>query len=388
MPEIRDEAVMGEFLQTRPTLNAHTVINYFTTSPATFHPSALITRVVQFPDVSFYQGDINYTIMCMETDAIILRAGQNTWTDSKFERNYTEARKCNKKIGVYWFYDGRASPGEQAELLLSLLAGKKMDMEVFIDWEHNYGGRYEGLPNVVAMMQVVEAAGYRVGLYTGYYFFRANSNSITHANQYRYLKQRPLWLAWYTNNPANVLIPAPWLTLTHWQFGTPIIDWGQESKEIDMNFFNGTRLEFNIHYGETMATFAELKSNTTANRTIRKGTAYPQVPHIYGGYLSTLIAGEIKRVGVNDYYLYASNIRYESNGNIYEAYAGDKWWKLPVTVDGVLYDGWVAEIHKGIRYLTVEIVTEIPPSNLPTLLVNVSDAEGLYVPVTVELKPK
>src|SRR3990167_11332580 len=124
MIEYRDEAQMGEFLQTRPSLNFHTLLNYLTTHPVSFHPSATITRVVQFPDVSFYQGDIVYSVMCMQTEAIIIRAGQNTWTDTKFERNYLEARKCNKKIGIYWFYDGRASPGKQAEILINLLSGK------------------------------------------------------------------------------------------------------------------------------------------------------------------------------------------------------------------------------------------------------------------------
>jgi GH25 family lysozyme M1 (1,4-beta-N-acetylmuramidase) len=380
-----DDARAGEFLQTKPSLSVHSVLNYLVTKPVTFHPSAIITRAVQFPDVSFYQGNIDYSVMCMQTEAIIIRAGQGIWKDEKFERNYQEARKCNKKIGVYWFYDGRYSPQQQVETLLPLLIGKKLEMEVYMDWEKNYGGAHEGLRNVVALMELIETAGYKVGFYTGYYFFRSNSNAVTHASQYNYLKTKPLWLGWYTSNPADVLIPAPWSELTHWQFGTPAVDWGQETKEIDMNFFNGTKQEFESRYGDIgeppMADYVKLSSNTTSNRSIRQQTAYPQTPHILGAYIVSLIAGMSINAEPQDFYVYASNITY--NG-VVQAHAGDKWWKVPVA-GGI---GWIAEIHKGERLLTVEYVNEPTPPTLPTLIVNVSDTDGLYIPVQVELKPK
>lgn len=386
------EAYAGQFYQDSPSLNLHTLVNYLTTKPTKFEPSAQITRVVQFPDVSFYQGDINYSIMCMQTEAIIIRAGQNLWVDTKFERNYIEAKKCGKKVGVYWFYDDRIDPGRQAALLISLLAGKKFEMEVFIDWENSYGGGFGGLANVVAMMQAVESAKNNglidikdVGLYTGYYWFRGHSNATTNASQYNYLKNKPLWLAWYTSNPDNVLIPAPWTKLNHWQFGTPTVNWGQETREIDMNFFNGTRLEFNLRYelGEQppMSDTVKLEPNSATNRSIRRPTNYPTVPHIIGTSFSTLLAGTSILTGATDFYKYVSNVTY--NG-VVQAYANDIWWKVLVNGE----EGWIAEIHKGVRYLTVTPVDTTPPTDLPILTIQVSDTEGLYIPVTVELRPK
>jgi hypothetical protein len=38
--------------------------------------------------------------------------------------------------------------------------------------------------------------------------------------------------------------------------------------------------------------------------------------------------------------------------------------------------------------LNVEVIADIPPVTLPTLIINVADDAGLYTPVTVELKPK
>lgn len=246
----------GEYLKSYkpPIFNVNATINWLLTKPTTYKPSAIITREVQFPDASFYQKEIDFEVMRQNTKAIIIRAGQNLWIDDQFERNYAEAKRVGLYVGVYWFYDGRKSPAAQADILITLLQNKTLEMEVFIDWEKNYGGAYEGLQNVVAMMQRVEAAGLRIkgiGIYTGYYFFRANSNPVTNANQYAYLKNKPLWEAWYTSNPSNVLIPAPWSYLTHWQFGTPVVMWGQQTLELDMNFYNGSAQNFHNIYGGT-----------------------------------------------------------------------------------------------------------------------------------------
>lgn len=266
---------LGEFLHEKPKLTIHTVLNHFLTRPNKFQlRTAFIVKEIQFPDVSFYQEEIDYGIMSTKTKSIIIRTGQGTWKDNQFERNYAEAKRTGLLVGVYWFYDGRTSPADQAELLISLLQGKKLELGVYIDWEHNYGGRWEGLPNVVAMMQLVEELlspdiAKEIGLYTGYYFFRANSNPLTNAGQYSYLKNKPLWLAWYTSDSMIVLIPAPWTVITIWQYGTPVLQWGQATAEIDMNFFNGTKEEFYLRYGGSEMQI--IKGTVKQNVFLRKG---------------------------------------------------------------------------------------------------------------------
>ena len=72
---------------------------------------------VEFPDVSFWQGVIDWRKM---GSAVIIRAGQNVWVDTKFETNRTEAVARGMAWGVYWFYDDRVSPGAQADTLARL----------------------------------------------------------------------------------------------------------------------------------------------------------------------------------------------------------------------------------------------------------------------------
>ncbi len=133
-----------------------------------------------------------------------------------------------------------------------------------------------------------------------------------------------------------------------------------------------------------MADYVELKSNNTVNRTIRRPTAYPQIPHIAGAFMGSLLAGDIILATPNDFYTYAGPINYVAGGTTYQAYAGDKWWRVMVNDE----EGWIAEIHKGVRYLDVRVVTTTPPETLPTLTIEVFDTQGKYTPVTVQLIPK
>lgn len=388
---------MGQFLKDYkpPPVSLNATLNNLLTRPVTFYPSAIITQEVNFPDVSFYQEEIDFSIMSQYTKAIILRIGQGEWIDEQFERNYREAKRYGLLVGGYWFFDGRTSPGKQADILTTMLRGKKLELEVYVDWERNYGGGHEGLGNVVAMMQSVESKGLDikdVGLYTGYYFFRANSNPITNASHYNYLKNKRLWLAWYTGNPADVLIPAPWNRLHLWQWGTPVLNWGQKTKEIDMNTFNGTRKEFEDLYGvnspeepEEPMNYVELKSNTSVGRSVREQTNYPQVPHIIGTKVGTLLAGQVAKALPEDKYTYTSNAIY--NGSVY-AQTGDVWWKVYEVNGSAVENVWIAERHMGQSLLVVTPKSDEPAPALPTLIVEVSDTEGLYTPVSVELKPK
>lgn len=207
------------------------------------------------PDVSFWQGDINWDELITHTRAVIPRISQGNWIDSKWERNYTEGRRVGSLLGGYHFYDDRFSPQYQADTILSALDGKYLDLEIFIDWEVVYGGPYGGLKNVITLIKLLKSAGilakcHDTGIYTGFYFFREHSNANANAAEYAYITTEsvPLWLAWYAD-PTIVRVPDPWTTWTHWQYGTPVRDWGQNTEEIDMNKPNATPAQFTEKYG-------------------------------------------------------------------------------------------------------------------------------------------
>ena len=240
----------------RPSrLNPNWLIHrlFYPAVPA-FHPSAVVTMQKRFPDVSHWQGNINWDVMRSKTDAVIIRIGTGVKEDPQFRTNWAEAKKRGMYRGAYWFYDDTVSPGSQAQRVYDAIRYDPPEMEIAADWETTYKGSYGGLKNVVAFMESIEAKMGRLkctSFYTGYYWFVGNSNPVTHASQYRYLAERPLWLAWYIDNPAVVKVPAPWSKLHLWQYGTPVVgaEYGAQSKELDMNYFNGDESFFYQYYG-------------------------------------------------------------------------------------------------------------------------------------------
>jgi len=202
-----------------------------------------------FPDISFWQGKPDFDVMKSQTDYVILRGGQGKYADTEFENNRKGCERVGLKWGMYWFYDDRYDPAIQAAKLSSLFPGDApRPAEIFTDWEVFYNGDFGGLKNVVAFMErVQQLMPWAVqGMYTGFYWFTSHSNPVSHQSQYKYLKDKPLWLAWYTNDHTptgveHVRIPAPWTEMTYWQFGTPALgkQYGVESVEIDMNMRMG-----------------------------------------------------------------------------------------------------------------------------------------------------
>ena len=246
---------------------------------------------VEFPDCSFWQGVINWDKM---GNAVIIRGGQNVWVDTKFEVNRAEAHKRGMAWGIYWFYDDRVSPSAQADTLARLFESGQPQptMEIFCDWESTFNGKYSGVKNVVAFMQRVEQLlpWAKIGIYTGYYFFMANTNAVLNISQLNYLKTKPLWLAWYSSSFASVKIPRPWTSVTHWQYGTPArgAEFGVSSIEIDMNWYNGTQEEFTQRYGGVVIT-----PPTEAQLMAWKGTTLDSIPvrtAIDGGAISPYLA--------------------------------------------------------------------------------------------------
>lgn len=257
LPTDQDLGVMGSNALYRPGfLNGNNIVNglFAPRSIRAFPETAVIIQQKKIPDVSFWQGDIDWDAMRAKTDTVIIRAGQNVWEDIQFKRNWAEAKKRGMLRAPYYFYDDRVSPGAQADKWHSLLKDDPPEMEAITDWENTFGGQFTGLRNVVAMMERMEAYGYKSAIYTGYFWFRSNSNAVANASHYAYLKLRPLHLAWYTSIASQVLIPAPWPELWMWQFGTPAEDWGQKSREIDMNFVNMTEVDFQKRYGGVIIT--------------------------------------------------------------------------------------------------------------------------------------
>jgi GH25 family lysozyme M1 (1,4-beta-N-acetylmuramidase) len=263
--EERDEAVMGERLAVSSKLSAFSLWRRLCArlagSSTSFLTTAIILMEVIFPDVSFWQGIIDFVKMKLAgAMGVIIRAGQNQWVDSFWFINWVKAKEAGLPRGSYWFYDSRYPPKQQARIWASLVLDDSGEMEHCADFEENYGGAYKGWRNwydfLVEFQRLTGLPDDRIAIYTGYYYWiQYGPNPVTEAASLAWFGRFALWEAWYTNNPDNVKIPKPWTSLRHWQKGTPAegVKYGVQTLEIDINHSNMTQQQFILKYtGETL----------------------------------------------------------------------------------------------------------------------------------------
>jgi GH25 family lysozyme M1 (1,4-beta-N-acetylmuramidase) len=361
---------MGRFAREykQPVVSVHRLVNnVFGESPRRLIlPSAIVVQQKKIPDISFWQGEINYYDMRQKTDALIIRAGQNLWKDSQFDNNWRRAKEYGIKRGSYFFYDDRVSPGKQAALWASLLRDDYPEMEIWCDWENSYGGAYKGLANVVAFMQAVEQLlpGVKIGLYTGYWWFRDNSDAVMHVNQYAYLRSRPLFEAWYAASASSVLIPAPWNSIFLWQFGTPAVgkEYGAQSEEIDMSYINMTEADFDIRYGGVIppvegAIMTRYEAVSTYTMSLRPDHNTANTP------LGSIPAQS------------------KIHGDVIWEAPGEKWLQV-IDVNGVAKTGWVAIVSASRIYCALTDNGTPPVVEVPDFIVAhfANGVEKKYVP--------
>ena len=215
--------------------------------------SNILSSII-IPDVSFWEDNndtarkVDFVMMksVPGTKGVILRAGQNTWTDEDFV-DYDKASKGVLPRGIYWFWDSRSSPKDQAKRIFDLVTTCGMpEMEIWCDYEETYNGPYSGWKNFSAFIMEIERLLPKamIGIYTGYYYWLDHSpNPITQKANLDWFGKYPLWLAWYNQDLTTVKIPKPWSNLRYWQF-TEKGDgkkYGCESLNVDLSYFNGTQ---------------------------------------------------------------------------------------------------------------------------------------------------
>lgn len=311
----------------------------------TFNPD------VRGPDVSFYQDPpttparIDFAKMkAAGATFVILRAGQNVWEDPAFAFNYKAAKEAGLPRGIYFFYDSRATPEGQAALCLSLASGDPPELGFWLDLEENYNGPYKGWQNWKKCLTAFRTKTQNIGVYTAPFYWM--THRPTGESDLYFFASFPLWIAHY--NVSTPIIPSPWGVAVFWQVGTPSVglEYGVESLEIDMNYFNGTPEAFRAYFGLS-------------------GETAPQEGQTMATYQGTVLATvELAiREGPGTTYNKLAGLHYGDKveaSNIVEG-----WWHL-TKVNNAIIDGYSFS-NNGAWIKTDAVLSEPPaPAELPS----------------------
>lgn len=145
-------------------------------------------------DVSFYQEEINFTLVREDGREIVyIRAGQDDFEDSRFRANAANARKAGMDIGFYFYVTAvnTFEAQEQARYFASLIESFYYDCRPAVDFE-----QFEGLTNA-EINQIALAFAKTLAAETGVtplFYTDAYSTQYLWSDR---LTAYPLWVADY-----------------------------------------------------------------------------------------------------------------------------------------------------------------------------------------------
>ncbi|HEX3040320.1 MAG TPA: GH25 family lysozyme [Caproiciproducens sp.] len=186
-------------------------------------------------DVSKYQQTVDWDrVKSSGIDFAFIRAGYTgldsltPQTDPYFSSNYSGALNAGLKVGAYYYSCATnvAMAQQEANALLSILGGRRMDYPVVYDIEYS-GHRTmasEALADVViTFCDTMQAAGYKVAIYSSPSIFNTNLSSSR-------LDVYDRWVAHWGVSAPNFSKP-----FTVWQYGYGTVP-GITSGVVDMDY--------------------------------------------------------------------------------------------------------------------------------------------------------
>ena len=183
-------------------------------------------------DISYHNGEIDFSKIKSKVDFVIMRAGYGNKTidskEVKFDIYYEEAKKNNIPVGTYW-YCYAYTPEEalvEAKTFLNKVKGKKFEFPVYYDVEESEI-LDTGSDNVNALINTfcgeLEKNNYYCGLYSSSNYLK---NLISEEVKQKYA----IWVAhWNVDKPSY---QGPWGI---WQYTSDGNMDGVESERLDLD---------------------------------------------------------------------------------------------------------------------------------------------------------
>jgi len=215
----------------------------------------------KLPDMSYYQYGWNQSITKIEkyvdfqkvrqrTRGVILRSSQGNWQDKAYKVSCANAKAAGLAIGNYHYFDNRYHPKRQAEAWAKSIQEDECTLRAWLDLEDNRAGQYRSYKDWADCLTYFKQIMPNVstGIYTRASYFNDHLLNIPVNHVFR---NEPLWVAHYNPYVTKPDLPKGWVDWELWQFTDDFSSegWGAVSKEIDMNYFNGSEADFLARYG-------------------------------------------------------------------------------------------------------------------------------------------
>jgi lysozyme len=181
------------------------------------------------------------------------------YPDPQFERNAAECAALSIPVGYYWYFYPTIDPITQADYFWDLVKGKPRNLPLVLDLENSQNVSQKELTNRTGAFtrRMLDHSAQYPMLYSRSAFLHENTIYA------HFWSQMELWIARYTvkrkpwSNPGDPSIVTPpywddWIFWQHSNGGNGLgPEFGADSKSIDLNYFNGDEVAFNLYAGLT-----------------------------------------------------------------------------------------------------------------------------------------
>lgn len=157
--------------------------------------------------------------------------------DRNFEKHWAAARAVNGLLlSAYHYFVPVADVNEQIDYFLNIVALRKIDLPLALDFEHNGGLDKQSVSHAIeaGLKRFADKVGYRPIVYTGPSFWNRNTVSSPAWGQH------DLWIANYGN--ATPILPRDWSTWRFWQW-TEAGNIAGMPTAVDVDWFNGSEAQ-------------------------------------------------------------------------------------------------------------------------------------------------
>jgi lysozyme len=202
-------------------------------------------KTAKGPDISHYQTKVDWSRLKTTADFIILRTSASTSRDKLFKEHWVGAGLAGLKRGVYHFFAPWQDANKQAELVLSQLGDRKLDIRVIADIEALAPKAKKGQPAPVPVSTKELIAKARVFLealevLTGHkpIIYTYAAFDIQHKLGEAFGKEYDLWIADYREGPASM--GKGWARVVAHQWAGNNGVWDGVTGPCDCNYLEGS----------------------------------------------------------------------------------------------------------------------------------------------------
>ena len=192
-------------------------------------------------DISYWQDHtkINYDLLSLNIDGVILRGTYGIWKDTRFDIHYDNFHKRGVPVGAYAYLIGNQTGTAQADAFWNAVGSKVLKLEVYADVEDT---RPDTRLNRFVTDQFIGEVDKRfkllTSIYTGPYAWRSIMGWTYEAH-----KHRKLWIANYQVLKPMLPLGGGWTDWWLWQHTDKGTRPGYNSS-LDLNRFNGTKVQY------------------------------------------------------------------------------------------------------------------------------------------------